>query len=357
MKKIAYVIIVLMLVILASCRAPIPETDIKTIYSFTNADSLPGSIQITPDGHFVYLITDYPGNYYKLSVGNNYNDINVVYDAGNSIIKNYSSNSQIIAWFEYSDSNYSFKYYNITSKEITEIRTGVSSDELWQLGQISVYNQYIYYVLFDYDNNIAAIYKYDTTQKNEETVITQDNFINSEYSNGLQYSALNLHQGVLSISRFNNDNPMSLLVYSIDDNTQNEYAMPDQVALIYASAFDRKTYTISVYYYDKNKEKDCIGVYSLKDNSFKIIAAFNENNYAYNDCLLTSNGNLLYVLQNNVSGTIADHYNGVKINIEDGTIEEANYCFSLGVSQDSIHTLSFDKIAGVFDKINYGIWE
>lgn len=356
MKKILLCCSIILIFVLTACSAFVSQGPAKITGNYTDLDLLPRSITITPDAKYVLLLADYSSSYFKLSLGDSYDDINVIYDAGENRINNYIANDKVIAWSEHSDNSFSFKYYDYSTKEINEIRTISYSNDLWQLGPISVFDNIIYFMFYDYETNEAFISSYDTINKTE-TIFLKDDFVDGTFTHGRQFPSMDENQGYLSISKFNNDESITLLLFSLKDGLQQKYQLPDDIALVYASAVDIETSTVSVYYYDRAKDKDCLGIYSLIDDSFKIIKVFHEYYYVYHDEIQTKDGFLYFVNQMNVSGEISDHYSGFKYDIKRDRFEELKRCFSISFGSEKVQFLSFDIEASALEKINYGIWE
>ena len=306
-------------------------------YPKTNAP-----VKIINTGDYWYsLIGTYGNDNYKLTVSENPEDLNVVYEIKDSSIWCFEANNDYAVWSEIKETENKVMLYENSDNKVTDIYT-IDTTEDFHISHIGLYKDYVYYIESDYENNTESIVEYNINSNSTKRIYSIQGLEDNVITN------LSVKENYLTIT-LDNDKIDIVLIDLDSDNKPIITELPENAYYVYDVAYDNINDTYAVYYADKDK-KEHIGVYNNKMKEIKNILTFNENCYAYQDCIECYDGHLYWISQANVSGNISDHYQLVDYNYIEDKPKEYKRTFYFSRSSNAMYGLSFDK-SGEYENI------
>lgn len=312
------------------------EREFNVLKSYPE-ENAPSQI-IKTEKYWTMLFNSYESQDYSISVSENLDVENIIYNIENVNIWYFEANDYAIVWCEKSLENYTYKIYKFDSKEIETIFQ-ISVDIGFQPQNIGIYNNFVYYCTIDYSLQKVNLIEYDINKKTTNVYYTTDfNENNQPYS-------INLENEFLSF--FSSD---QIKVFNIKNNTISfESPLSDTIKHIFAISYDDTNNTCALYYADEDSED--IGILSKDENTVVSIFTFSENHYAYQDKIKCKDGHIYWITQGNVSGYVTDHYKLVNYNYLDNTVTEIDKTFCLHYNDNNLYFLRFNK-NGEYTHIN-----
>ena len=290
---------------------------------------------INADNYWYSLIGSYGNDDYKLTVSENPEDLNVVYEINDAAIWDFEANSDYIVWSEIKENENRVMLYKNSDGKVTDIYTADTTDEV-HIANVGLYKDCLYYIETDYKNCIDSIIEYDVKNDTTEIIYTTKCAENNSIMN------LSVKENYLTAAT-RDDNKIEMILFDLNsDNKPVITELPDNTEYVYDVAYDNINDTYAIYYADKDK-KEQMGIYNKKMKDIKNIVTFNENVYAYQDNVECYDGNVYWIYQANVSGNVTDHYILEDYDYIKDRPKQYERTFYFTRVNGSLYRLSFDK--------------
>lgn len=331
-KAISFTFIFSFVLLLSACnfmKPEVPEDNSGTLIASFDEDDAPSKI-VKTDNYWVYLVNTYGGTEYSISVNTAPEELNSVYVTKDVSIWFLEASDKYVVWTEKSDEYYEYKFYSIENKTVdTFFKTDTATG--FQLQNIGIYADNIYYSFVDYMKEEANIYCYDVTSKEATPVL------NLKYDEDLSPMSFSVENGFLSVA-----SSSGVLVMDLSTGgTVFENELPDDVAYVFAISYDQANETCGLYYCDSDSED--IGIIEKDDSNIFSILTLNENYYAYHDQIKCTNGHIYWISQANVSGNVTDHYMYMDYDYINHEPKHTKRSIGFFVNEEKQYILRFDK--------------
>jgi hypothetical protein len=321
-------LLILSALALSGCFAFLQKRSTKTISSFP-AETAPSQVIYTED-QWVMLNNVYGSSDYSISIGDDLNSVNSIYQVNNVSIWYIVADDSGVAWCEKSDELYSFKIF-VFENNAVETVFQVETEKGYQPQNVGLYLNTVYYCFIDYDEQNVQVIAYDIATRTSNCISRAD------FKEKNQPYSINLQGEFLSFICSD-----EIRVCSLQNNeTVFDCVLPGTVNYVFSASYDRINDTCAVYYADNDSED--IGILKDGEGEIKSVFTFSENHYAYQDRIECHDGHIYWISQASVSGTVSDHYRFIDYNYLKDRPTEITRTFSYCRNEDGMYLLRFNR--------------
>lgn len=330
MKRFVGLILILAFVLslfcLSACSGKIEKLEPQVLKSYPRSDS-PARL-IKNDNGWVVLFNTYGMSDYSLRIGESLDSLEEIYSVEDVLIWYVDANENAITWTERKDENITYKFYDLKSQKV-ETFLNLKDEKYYQMMNVGIYLNDIYYSIVDFENEEVTVYAYDIDLK-QSNVVHKEAYVEKN----LPYS-INLEDKYLNFICSEKIKVFDLTLNQV----AFEAALPENVVRAYTASYDRINDTCAVYYADEDSED--IGIIKAGDSTLDSHITFPENHYAYHENIELHGGHLYLVFQANVSGNVADHYQFIDYNYQTKVPLETERGFAFYRGKDELYALRF----------------
>lgn len=332
MKKVICLVLASLLVsslfALSGCSTNVQEKEPQILKSYP-MEKAPSQV-IKTDNGWVMLLSDYDGQNYTVSVSESLDSATDVYSVGDVSIWYFEANEKGIVWCEKSDEFYTYKAYIYETQNI-ETFFEVAVDDGFQLQNVGIFLNAVYYSIVDYEQHKARVLAYDFESKTT-SVVCEAPFFDEK-----QLYAINVENGYLSFICSD-----QIKVFNLQgDEIVFDTSLPSDVKYVFSVSYDSLNNVCALYYMDKDSED--IGFFKEGEDKISSVFTFSNNHYAYQDKIKCYDGHIYWITQANVSGYVSDHYRLIDYNYLKHTVIETDRTFCLYRSENDLYSLRFNK--------------
>lgn len=329
MKKILVITVALvMMVVLAGCGGTGSSSE-QII--FKSEGELPNLMAVS-DGTYYIMAGEYDEEELRqLSVSEELDKLNFVYDAEDVRIDSLCAEGDIAAWVEIHDKSYDYKLYDREKDETISFNSADRNEKETQNAQIGIYNDTLYYIELDYGENKIFVKGYNV--KEEKTEIVHEEILPEHVTTALDVS------GQVLTAYIGGDQMYSLNLESGEEKTVEIPEKPDGIMEV---SYDQGNDIYALYYTAKGTGPEDIGIFTPGDKQIKSI--FRSTDFAYPVHLEIDNGHVFWLTSINTAGTSdneADYNTLMDYSCQDDATEEYPSTFGFALSDDTLFTLSF----------------
>lgn len=318
--------LVLMLVMALSMCMMTACTD-ESIAAWPGEESAPN--QLVHAGEWWYAaIGNYGSPNASLAVGESPETMKLVYESKGNIWGELTAAADHAVWLELLGDDLRWLLYSREADEtivVYEERFG----DVRPCLSVAVDEAAMYYVRTDYSAGSAEVIR-RAHADGAETVL---------FAPGCPVSALRLRQGELIIACDAADGWQLLRIDAEDGSAVAMKQLPENVEMVYCVDYDPATLGYAVYYYD-DAGKEHAGLYAYGE--LHSIYTFGEHSYAYHDRLELVDGHLMWVVKDEVSGMVADHFRMIDVDLVESNHTEHERSFSYCMDGDTLLLLTID---------------
>ena len=330
MKKAICLALTLLLILsifaISGCSKSVKQLDLQVIKSYPK-DAAPSQI-VKTDNHWILLMNTYGQSKYSISVGEDLDGQNEIYSVDDVKIWYIDANENAIVWSERTTDSAIFKLYDLKTQKVETFFK--INRESYQPMNVGIYLNKVYYGWIDYENQEVYACAYDIGSK-APSVVYKEAYVeeNLPYSTNLDGEYLSF----VSSGR--------IKVFDLKNNEiPFDASLPDDVVYAYTASYDKANETCAVYYADGDSED--IGIFKESDFFIDSHITFPENVYAFHEKVECVDGHMYLIIQRNVSGQIADHYDYIDYDYTERMPLEGDMAFSFCRSGDETYLLRYN---------------
>lgn len=328
MKKRIAVLLVGIIFILSGCKGQPIENDPTVLNSYPT-DTAPSQV-IKTNNYWVCLNSTYGSIDFTISISETYKNDNIIYSAKDIDIWYIEANDNAIVWCEKSSEYYTYKVYNIKTKQ-TETIFQAKNQQEYQAQNVGIFENCVYYSFIDYESNKVIIYAYNLDEK------TIGIFYSADYNENLMPYSMVLENEYLMFVCSNHSKVLNVK----NNQTIFDSPLPDNIKYVFSASYDSINDTCILYYTDGDTED--IGILDTDKNKVISVFTLSENHYAYLDKIRAYDGHIYWIVQANVSGNVSDHYTLINYNYLEHKPIETKRAFNFYLDVTDLYSLRYDR--------------
>lgn len=266
------------------------------------------------------------------------------------VILEYDHDSNNIVWavLTYARDIFADIYaYNIAAKKIIKVKQNIlcgKENTGFVPLSLNIDNGKIVWLEHSMEDEKTHIKQFDIRHNLETTIQTID-FL--KIKEGLRFPTffLELKNEKLFYDRKYNEGNIKIVLWDIDKNSKiNEWDAKEDIILHFTGSYSEQKNFLALY--AKSKKDDQIYIFDLNNLKQYPIVGFRGNSRIYDDKLRTEANNVVYSVQLNVSGKVADHYYGEIYNLNNMRMKQYKRAIDILKNDTYLCVLSFDDIRG-----------
>lgn len=326
MKKHISILLVGIILILSGCAGDVKDNNPTVLFSYPT-DTAPSQV-IKTKNNWIMLNSTYNSLDYTISISDSYGNDNIIYSVKDVDIWYIEANNSAIVWCEKTDEFYTYKVYNIKTKQ-TETIFQTKNQEEYQAQNVGAFENCVYYSWIDYKNNKVSIHAYNLDDKYTNTIYSTD------YKENLMPYSMVLENEYLTFICSN-----QIKVLNVKNNQAVfDSVLPNNIKYVYTASYDNINDSCVLYYTDGKTED--IGI--LDANKVDSVFTLSENHYAYHDKIRAYDGHIYWIVQANVSGNVSDHYTLINYNYLEHKPIETKRAFNFYLDGSNLYSLRYNK--------------